>query len=110
MPSGLDSGDPERVWGGAVQLAGTAAGSGDTRGLERAVGLMLDALACGANGAQRTLVSERGRSLDDGTRRAIQRRLQRRGLYRGAIDGDFGAGTRAALSRWKTSVGTCPIG
>ena len=110
-PAALASNDPEQVWSGAMEMASAANGTGDSRSLERAVGLMLDALACDRNGsAQRMLVTERGQDLDDATRLAIQRRLQNRGLYRGALDGDFGPGTRAALSRWRTSVGTCPLG
>lgn len=37
-------------------------------------------------------------------RKDLQRALQREGFYTSVIDGDFGAGTRAAMSLWQSSV------
>ena len=45
------------------------------------------------------LIDDRGRSLDRGQRRELQRVLSAKGYYSGAIDGSFGAGTIAALQR-----------
>lgn len=43
-------------------------------------------------------------------RRALQRGLAFAGAYRGAIDGDFGPGTRGAISEWQASRGQLVTG
>ncbi|HYR57413.1 MAG TPA: peptidoglycan-binding protein [Chthoniobacteraceae bacterium] len=40
----------------------------------------------------------------------VQRALRRRGYYRGAIDGDIGAGTRAAIRDYQYDRGLAPTG
>jgi len=52
----------------------------------------------------------RERNLDRQTRRRIQEALAWSGHYRAAIDGAFGRGTRAAISRWQQDNGFAPTG
>ena len=45
-----------------------------------------------------------GASLEPAERVLIQTTLQRKGLYSGTVDGDFGPGTRSAIKAWQGSV------
>ncbi|WP_339764521.1 ImcF-related family protein [uncultured Sulfitobacter sp.] len=54
--------------------------------------------------AEKTLIEQRGRSLDIATRSAIQRRLQIAGHYGGQIDGIFGRQTRTGLVSWRNAL------
>ncbi len=45
------------------------------------------------------------RALDEEARKALQIALKWEGFYRSAIDGDFGPGTRGAMSAWQAAKG-----
>lgn len=73
-------------------------GRGVDRSPERAAGYLLEALAAGHAEAQRDVL-DGAAAWSFATRRAIQRRLAERGLYRGKPHGIFNALTRQALRR-----------
>ena len=73
-------------------------GRGVARSPERAAEHLLAALAGGHKDAERELV-ERPGAWSYSTRRALQRALARRGLYRGAAHGIFNKSTRRALQQ-----------
>ncbi|MEA3208094.1 MAG: hypothetical protein QOE70_1151 [Chthoniobacter sp.] len=50
------------------------------------------------------------RSYSDGLAVDVQRELRRRGYYRGSIDGDIGAGTRAAIRAYQDDRGLAVTG
>lgn len=50
------------------------------------------------------------RELDSDARKALQVALQFEGFYKSLIDGDFGPGTRSAMSAWQDSKGYEPTG
>ena len=50
------------------------------------------------------------RALDGAARKELQRALKWEGHYGGAIDGDFGPGTRRAMAAWQAAEGHAPTG
>lgn len=78
-------------------------GRGVARNSDRAADHLLSALAAGHKDAARDLI-ERPGSWSYSTRRAIQKALARRGLYRGAAHGIFNLSTKKALQ--KVAAGT----
>lgn len=50
------------------------------------------------------------KALSPEQRQDIQRALEWTGHYAGAMDGDFGAGTRNAIAAWQTAAGVPPTG
>ena len=73
-------------------------GRGVARSAERAADHVISALAAGHKDAQSDLVSRPG-AWSYRTRRAIQKALARRGLYRGAVHGIFNKSTQRALQK-----------
>lgn len=73
-------------------------GRGVARDPDKAAEHVLAALAGGQKEAERELLARPG-AWSYATRRAIQRHLARRGLYRGAVHGIFNQSTKAALRR-----------
>jgi len=47
--------------------------------------------------------------LSQGKRKTIQTRLAERGFYKSKIDGQYGAGTKAAIERWAESTNAPPL-
>lgn len=73
-------------------------GRGVARNPERAATHLLAALEAGDDGAERDAL-QRASSWSYATRRAIQRQLSARGLYRGEAHGVFNSSTKNALRR-----------
>lgn len=51
-----------------------------------------------------------GPQYDRATRRTIQESLRTLGLYRGAVDGELGSGSRAAIQSFQRTLGAAPSG
>ena len=57
----------------------------------------------GADGLKADSNQKTNLSFDKGQKKEIQRFLKEKKLYKSAIDGDFGKGTRRAISAWQKS-------
>jgi peptidoglycan hydrolase-like protein with peptidoglycan-binding domain len=105
---GFYDGPADGVWGPQMQLAverfnrskGLPAGELTTASLD-AMGLDARQFPAGDGTAA---------ALDRNVVRAVQRRLQRDGFYRGGVDGEWGPGTQAALERFQKERGLEPAG
>ena len=75
-------------------------GQGVSKDPEKAAGLLLAALRAEDREAQKLLFEAPG-AITREAREAIQTTLKANGFYRGAIDADFGTGTRNALVRYR---------
>ena len=75
-------------------------GQGVAKDPEKAAGLLLAALRAEDREAQKLLFEAPG-AITREAREAIQTTLKANGFYRGAIDADFGTGTRNALVRYR---------
>lgn len=76
-------------------------GRGVARSPERAATHLLAALAAGHDEAERDVLQRPG-TWSFATRRAVQRQLAAKGLYRGGVHGIFNASTKAALRQLAT--------
>ena len=76
-------------------------GRGVARSPERAASHLVAALAAGHDDAERDVLQRPG-AWSFATRRALQRQLADRGLYRGGVHGIFNASTKAALRKLAT--------
>lgn len=74
-------------------------GRGVQRDSERAADLVLQAMQGGGEFSHRQMTRNAGAYTRE-FRMAMQRRLKDEGLYTGAIDGDFGASTQAAVTAY----------
>jgi peptidoglycan hydrolase-like protein with peptidoglycan-binding domain len=105
---GYYDGAADGVWGPEMQQAverfnrskGLPAGELTTASLD-AMGLDARRFPAGEGAAA---------ALDRNVVRAVQRRLQRDGFYRGGVDGEWGPGTQAALERFQKARGIEPQG
>ncbi len=78
-------------------------GQGVERSAEQAANLLLKAYAQDDKDTQQIFFEAPG-VLSEETRKAVQIALKDRGFYKGAIDADFGSGTRRALILYKRNV------
>lgn len=76
-------------------------GRGVARSPERAASHLLAAVAAGHDDAERDVLQRPG-AWSFATRRALQRQLADRGLYRGGVHGIFNTSTKAALRKLAT--------
>ena len=76
-------------------------GQGVEKNSEDAASYLLKALKGDDKEAQKLLFEASG-AISHDTRKAIQTILQDKGYYKGKIDGDFGAGTRRALVKYRS--------
>ena len=63
-----------------------------------------------ANGSRHGQGGDQNQSTGPSLPTAVQRQLAKRGYYKGAVDGQFGAGSRDALKRFQKSQGLKPTG
>ncbi len=70
----------------------------DSKGPEDAAYYLYSALRSGSSDVLK-LLTERPKMFSNETRRALQKQLKKYNFYSGAIDGDFGPGTRRSIRR-----------
>jgi peptidoglycan hydrolase-like protein with peptidoglycan-binding domain len=106
---GFYDGPADGVWGPGTQQA--LERFQRARGLDR-VGEPTAATmsAMGIDPSALTRTASAAEPLDPTVVRSIQQRLRRLGFYRGPIDGEWGAGSQAAVERFQRNRGLDPTG